>query len=85
MNNNVSLFTINDLKADLFTAPFNSANVATAIREFTEMVNTPDHQFNKYADDYSLWSVGTFDRSTGALSTNPVTKICEAKEVKNEA
>lgn len=83
MQTHVELFIVKDCKSGLFTAPGNSNNIAVAIREFTEVVNTADHQFHKYPEDYSLWSIGSFNRNDGTLEGSIPKKICEAKEVKN--
>lgn len=79
----LSLFCIKDLKADNHTAPFNSQNIATAIREFTELVNTDGNPYNKYPEDYSLWVLGNFDRNDADLTKTALKKVCEAKEIKD--
>ena len=44
-----------------------------AIRALTEAVNTSDHNFHKYADQYVLFELGSFDDSSGCfeLYSNP--------------
>lgn len=59
------VFSIHDSKAEAFIQPFFSATIKTAMREFEQAVNTVDHQFNRFAGDYTLFHLGSFDSSTG--------------------
>lgn len=59
--------TVFDSKAALFLAPFYEQSVGTAVRSFETAVNTPDHQFNKYPSDYTLFELGEFDESAATF------------------
>ena len=47
--------------------PFVAPSVEVAIREFRRVVNQPDHNFNSYPEDYTLFHIGRFDVSSGKL------------------
>lgn len=60
----LTIFSIYDSKAAAYLQPFFSNNVETAKREFTTAVNG-EGQFNKFAEDYSMFLLGTFDQDEG--------------------
>jgi len=60
------IFTIFDSKANAYLQPFFSVNSDTARREFHKAINQ-DGQFNAYAEDYSLFLLGSFDQDEGFL------------------
>lgn len=78
----LTIFTIFDSKAQAYLQPFFSANAETAQREFTTAVNG-EGQFNKFAEDYSMFQLGTFDQESGAfiLEASPI-HICNAITLK---
>lgn len=55
------LFTVFDSKALFYMAPFTAHNKAEAIRMFGDTCNEPGHQFNKHAEDFTLFYLGRFD------------------------
>lgn len=61
----LKMFTVKDLKAELHSYPYPAVNAGVALRMFEEWVLTPDHPYNKYPEDYSLWETGYFDQVTG--------------------
>lgn len=62
------VFTVWDAKAEAYASPFVAQTVGLATRTFEDLVNTPDHQFCKYPDDYSLVEIGEYDDSTGRIT-----------------
>lgn len=66
MNNLV--FSVYDSAAGLFLQPFVAQTIEVAIREFRAACNTPQHQFAKYPEDYTLFHVGEFNAETGLLT-----------------
>lgn len=60
----LKMFTVYDSKADSFIQPFFSQSTGTAIREFSAACNKQDHQFSKYAGDYTLFELGEFNQDT---------------------
>lgn len=61
------IFTVWDSAAGAFLDPFVAPSIEFAIRSFRQAVNTPEHQFNVFPDDYTLFYVGVFDATSGAL------------------
>lgn len=61
------LFTVFDSAAGAFLDTFMAPSIEFAIRSFREAVNTPEHQFNKFPEDYTLYLVGEFDPGSGLL------------------
>ena len=61
------LFCVYDSAAGRFLDPFPAPTVEFAIRQFRQVVNTPDHQFNQFPDDYTLFHVATFDWEKGTV------------------
>lgn len=55
---NQKLYTVFDNKAALYLPPFGSNNHGTATRQFANAVLSDGHDFNRNADDFSLWCVG---------------------------
>ncbi len=64
-------FTVYDSKAEAWLDPFYALATGAAIRMFETASNQPDHDFNKYAADYTLFEIGTFDPQTGEETILP--------------
>lgn len=62
------IFTIYDSKAAAYLQPFFSVNSAVAIRSFTTAANDVQHDFNRYAADYTLFAIGEFDPNSGNIN-----------------
>lgn len=68
----LKLFTIYDGAALAFMRPFVAQSDGSAIREFSDIVNSDDHPIALHPEDYALFSLGTFDEGTGELvAVNP--------------
>ncbi len=65
----LKVFSIFDSKAEAFIQPFYSQTTGTAIRSFEAAVNQPEHEFHKYAGDYTLFELGEFDQNTGITTS----------------
>lgn len=62
---NRKVFAIFDAKANYFLPPFVMPNAAVAARWFKGLVNTPDHDFCRFAEDFTLFEFGDFVEDTG--------------------
>lgn len=62
------LYSVLDIKARAYIAPFTLPNDDMAVRAFKEAANDSTHMFCKHAEDYTLYRIGTFDDETGILS-----------------
>lgn len=59
----VKVFAIYDSKAEAYLPPFFMKSKGEAIRALTSHVNDPQHNFNKYAADFTLFELGSWDDS----------------------
>lgn len=67
-------FTIYDSKAETYSYPFPHLNAATALREFSEKVNTPGNQFSSHPYDFALFEIGEWDDDVGVFMQYEVKK-----------
>ena len=56
-----NIYAIYDVKAEQFLPPFFAKTNGVAIRMFEQAANDQQHDFNKYAEDYSLFKIGTWN------------------------
>jgi len=77
----IGLYTIFDSKAGAYLPPFTSQNDATALRQFETAISQSDHDFNRHAEDYSLWTVATFDQKTAEITTLKHLCVGQAHEI----
>lgn len=61
------IFTVFDTAAGMFLEPFVAPSIEFAIRGFRQAVNTPEHQFNVFPEDYTLYHIGEFDPTSGRV------------------
>lgn len=75
--NRVSLiFCTYDRAAESFMSPFVVPHAGVAVRGFTDAINSSnDSDISKHPDDFDLYEVGTFDASTGLVSSHPDGKV----------
>jgi len=59
-----NVFTIFDAKAEAYLPPFILPKTSMAKRTFADCVNSKDHQFGAHPEDYTLFTIGTFDDET---------------------
>lgn len=64
----LDMFSIYDSKASAFLQPFFSKNSDTAIREFTAAVNQSNGNFQEFTEDFSIFTLGTFDQDEGKFT-----------------
>ena len=65
--NNTQIYAVYDSKAEAFLPPFFQDTDGLAIRAFTQAANDQDHNFGKWAEDYTLFQIGEWDPNTGTL------------------
>lgn len=58
-------FSIYDVKAKIYSAPFLQVNMAVAIRSFTELANDQQTKIAQWPLDYYLYHLGSFDDEEG--------------------
>ncbi len=61
------IFCVWDSAAHAYLDPFVCSTIEFALREFRRAVNKPDHQFNLYPEDYTLFHIGEFSVEKGKI------------------
>lgn len=59
----LKVFGIYDSKAEAYLSPFFMKSKGEAIRALSNHVNDPQHNFCKYAEDFTLFELGTWNDS----------------------
>lgn len=65
------MFTVYDSKSEAYLPPIFHRSRGEALRAFEATANTPDHQFNKYAGDFTFFELGEYNDSTGEITQLP--------------
>lgn len=68
------MFAIYDSKAEAYLPPIFAQTTAVAIRMFSHAATDPDHNFNRFGADYTLFELGSYDDDRGC------TQMHEAKK-----
>ncbi len=63
------IFAIYDSKAEAHLTPFFFPTIGLALRSFTAAASEEGHDFKKFAADYTLFQLGTFNQSTGRIES----------------
>ena len=61
------VFSVFDIKAACYSAPFFQHNDSVATRSFIDVVNDPKSAVYIHPEDYILREIGEFDDNTGVL------------------
>jgi len=61
------VFSVYDSKALIYGVPFFMPTVGGAVRAFSDVCNDPQSTINRHGGDFSLFQLGEFDDSKGAL------------------
>lgn len=69
------LFSIRDSKAESFSPLAEFGTRMEAIRSLSDTMRDEESPFAKYAEDFSLFEVGSFDHATGWIEVH-VQPIC---------
>lgn len=56
----VSVFVIYDSKVGAYLQPFFSQSKGSALRALQDLVDDVKHNFHKYAEDFTLFELGTW-------------------------
>ena len=59
----LKIFTVYDAKAEAYMQPFFMQSTGQALRSFEDTVNNPESIFNKHAEDFTIFEIGTFEDS----------------------
>lgn len=67
-----TIFVIHDKKVGTYFNPTFTSHLTELTRGLTEIVmKNGDHNFNKYPEDFDLYSIGTYDETLGKLTILP--------------
>lgn len=69
----MKIFTILDLKADVFSNPTVSPSVAAFVRDVAMTLKSPPPQpsaFHEHPQDFKLYCAGEFNTDTGIITPN---------------
>lgn len=66
----LQVFTVYDSKAEAYGQPTYAQAVGAAVRAFSSAANQEGHDFQKFAGDFTLFHVGSFDQETGRFTLN---------------
>jgi hypothetical protein len=64
------VFAVYDNAAAAYLTPFFMPTRGLALRAFIAAASDEKHQFFSHAGDYTLFEIGTFEETTGALVSN---------------
>lgn len=64
----MKIFAIYDSKAEAYLTPFFSPTKATALRSFAQAANQSESDFHRFASDYHLFELGTWDERKGQIT-----------------
>lgn len=76
------IFSVYDGKAAAYLEPFFAATRGVAMRSFQAAAANPQHEFRKFAEDFTLFCLGEFDEFSGEVrSLNAPEAIISAHQV----
>lgn len=64
----MKIFTVYDSKAQAYIQPFFAVNQGTALRSFATAANDQQHDFNRYAADFTLFLIGEWEPTSGHIT-----------------
>ena len=81
----MKIYVIYDDKAKTYHTPFYQTNDETCLRTMTDMANNPELDTCKFAEDYTLFCLGEYEKNTGEILLSETRDtICRLHELKKE-
>lgn len=79
----LQILVVRDRSADVFGMPTFATAVGIAIRSFADEINRVDNNnvMNRHPDDFDLFSLGTYDDSTGEFTTHKPRQVAIGKDL----
>lgn len=71
----LKVFSIHDVKAQVFSNPFYMGHDGQALRSFADLVNDEKSSINKHPEDYKLYGLADYDDISGAFVSYEVPKF----------
>ena len=75
-----NIYSIFDTASGLYSRPFITQSDGEAIRSFSDIATDADHPIGKHPQDYTLFRLGIFDDTTGKLTNEDNSSLCNALE-----
>lgn len=69
-------YSLRDMKADSFQAPFFVPNETAARRLIPVLAQNPNSDVGRYPADFMMYRIGSLDTDTGFLSSESPSEIC---------
>lgn len=66
----LKVFSVYDIKAEYFSAPFFMNSNGEAVRAFKDLANDSSTTIGKHPEDYRLMCLGEFDNVSGDFNTS---------------
>lgn len=78
------IVAVRDAALDGFGRPFFSPSLGAAVRSFSDEVsrNAADNLMFQHPEDYDLYHIGSFDDSTGEVSSMRAVRLVVGSQVK---
>lgn len=78
----VGLYSIYDVKTQVFSPPFLFHNDAQAMRELSRELNKPDSNVSRFPEDFELRDCGTWDDNLGTVKQTELPRVvCRFSEM----
>lgn len=74
-------YSIRDVKADVFHAPFFLPTDGAATRAFSDVANDLTTQIGRHPADFTLFHIGSFDDATGYLEHQERRHVVDASSL----
>jgi len=71
-------YSLRDMKADQYHAPFFVPSRVHATRLLEQLVQNRDSEVGRYTGDFTLYEIGELETSTGSLKCCPPSEVCTA-------
>lgn len=77
MATKLCIFSVKDVKAELFSNLSVSLNRGTMMRSLSDVLRDGSHPYGKHPEDYVLYELGSYDDSNGVITPLEVpTSVC---------
>lgn len=63
----LEIYSIYDEKSSAYLQPFFMQNESQAVRAMLDIMHDMNHSFYRFASDYTLFKLGTFDNHNGSI------------------
>lgn len=76
------MYSIYDLKTEVFFPPLFAHNAGDAMRQLSIRASDPNSMFNRFPEDYRLYDIGDFDDVSAKIEyPNAPSFICNVTDV----